>query len=189
MKIPALGLCLILLFGLSAGTGCDDSNREEDYLAIGDSITTMTFDTLRSALGLAMATEGVAGAIDYCRLNAHDITSVYQNENIESISRAALRVRNPENAADSLEAVIMEALIALKREGKPLSSRVVTHGGKTHYFRPIILQGACISCHGNPETEIRPAVLEQLAVQYPDDDATGFKVGDVRGVWHLVYRE
>jgi hypothetical protein len=38
----------------------------------------------------------------------------------------------------------------------------------------------CINCHGAKEN-IAPEVKVILGDKYPDDRATGFKVGDVRG--------
>jgi hypothetical protein len=38
----------------------------------------------------------------------------------------------------------------------------------------------CLTCHGE-KAKIPPAVRAVLAREYPDDHATGFSVGDVRG--------
>ena len=49
---------------------------------------------------------------------------------------------------------------------------------------PIRLQPQCVQCHGKPEelsTEVRAALLDR----YPDDRATGFAAGDLRG-WFWV---
>jgi len=43
---------------------------------------------------------------------------------------------------------------------------------------------ACVVCHGDP-AQIPDAVLAALAARYPDDRATGFAEGDLRG-WFWV---
>jgi hypothetical protein len=48
------------------------------------------------------------------------------------------------------------------------------------YMRPRITLPVCMTCHGWKEN-IPSEVKVILAEKYPDDHATGFLVGDVRG--------
>lgn len=50
------------------------------------------------------------------------------------------------------------------------------------------MQGLCLSCHGEKYTEIKADVLEVIQQKYPGDLAFNYKEGDLRGVWHLVYK-
>lgn len=46
------------------------------------------------------------------------------------------------------------------------------------YYAPIVLNLPwCLSCHGEPGTDIKPDVLDQIKKTYPTDEATGFKQG------------
>ncbi|HCF96715.1 MAG TPA: hypothetical protein DEW46_16805, partial [Verrucomicrobia bacterium] len=38
----------------------------------------------------------------------------------------------------------------------------------------------CVACHG-PEEQIQPDVLAAIRAHYPNDRATGFQPGDLRG--------
>jgi hypothetical protein len=49
---------------------------------------------------------------------------------------------------------------------------------------PIHIKVQCVICHG-PKEQIADDVKQQLAQQYPDDQATGFNDGDLRG-WFWV---
>ena len=52
-----------------------------------------------------------------------------------------------------------------------------------HYFRfmkPIGVQPKCLLCHGAPE-QIPEPIRAMLKKHYPFDDATGYKVGELRG--------
>ena len=49
---------------------------------------------------------------------------------------------------------------------------------------PIRLDVKCLMCHGQPD-DILDEVKPELAKRYPDDAATGFKPGDLRG-WFWV---
>ncbi|MDY0022433.1 c-type heme family protein, partial [Arenimonas caeni] len=47
--------------------------------------------------------------------------------------------------------------------------------------RGIRVEAACLMCHGD---NIAPPIAERLAALYPEDGATGFLEGDLRGlVW------
>ncbi len=43
----------------------------------------------------------------------------------------------------------------------------------------------CLACHGS---ELGEPVKAVLAKHYPDDRATGFRVGDLRGAFTLIQR-
>ena len=47
-------------------------------------------------------------------------------------------------------------------------------------MRPLIVAPVCIICHGPKET-MAPEVKRMLTERYPEDRATGFQDGDLRG--------
>ena len=56
-----------------------------------------------------------------------------------------------------------------------------TASGELRYYRPLVIAEPCLACHGDAES-LDPAVAEAIAARYPDDRATGYEVGDLRGV-------
>ena len=56
--------------------------------------------------------------------------------------------------------------------------------GREGYVEPIRLLPQCLACHGE---QIAPDVAARLHELYPDDQATGFAVGDLRGVFWIEY--
>lgn len=53
--------------------------------------------------------------------------------------------------------------------------------GKKTYIEPLFIQPQCLTCHGEG---IAPNVSQKLKELYPDDQATGFKLNEFRGlVW------
>jgi cytochrome c553 len=46
----------------------------------------------------------------------------------------------------------------------------------------------CLNCHGAPGKEIAAATVSKIQELYPDDSAVDFKEGDLRGVWHIVFK-
>jgi hypothetical protein len=46
--------------------------------------------------------------------------------------------------------------------------------------KPIRMKGICRKCHG---PRIEPDVKDRLRELYPEDEATGFKKGELRGMF------
>lgn len=160
------------------------------YLARGKQVVAATFDTLKRALIEAVATQGPDGAVAYCQVQAYPLTEAIGNREGVSVRRAALRYRNPANAADSLEREIMAEYAGLLIPGQaPPPPRLVrSAAGEVHFFAPIVLLPFCGQCHGQPSLDISAATLAAIQKRYPDDLATGFTPGDLRGLWHVTFR-
>ncbi len=45
----------------------------------------------------------------------------------------------------------------------------------------------CLQCHGTPNQDIAPETLAAIQKLYPGDKATGFKLGDLRGLWRVTF--
>ena len=188
--ISKILLCTVIHFC------CQDSDKEKDeplsatvqkqYSTKGDSIVQLTFDTLRSALQQSMKERGVAGAIEYCNINAYAITSQYAKKDIV-IRRTAEKYRNPGNAPDSIERIVFAQYTSFLKNKQPLENVVLKTSGNIHYFKPIILQPMCTNCHGIAGSDVQPAVVKEIKRRYPADMATGFSVGDLRGMWHIRF--
>src|SRR5690606_17842879 len=98
---------------LTAAPGCSKRAESNDvvlhdsvYIAQGDRIVAMTFDTLRKSLQGAIAQGNFEGAIAFCREQANPVTATYADS--FKIRRTALRVRNPDNRPDSLELAVLD---------------------------------------------------------------------------------
>ena len=57
-----------------------------------------------------------------------------------------------------------------------------------HFFKPILLQAMCLNCHGSPGEHIQAPTLARIQQLYPNDRAVNFKEGDLRGVWHIIFK-
>jgi len=186
----------IILFYTVVLFSCQESDKGNDsplsetvlkqYSVTGDSIVKLTFDTLRTALQQSLKEKGVEGAIEYCNINAYAITSMHAKEGLV-IRRTAEKYRNPVNAPDSLEKVVFARYASLFEMKQPLEYTVLESSGDIHYFKPIILQTMCKNCHGIAGSDILPGVIEAINKRYPADMATGFREGDLRGMWHIRF--
>ena len=52
--------------------------------------------------------------------------------------------------------------------------------GGIGYVEPIRMKGICMQCHGD---RIKPDVKARLHALYPEDEATGLKKGELRGMF------
>lgn len=157
------------------------------YISSGDRIIAQTFDTLRHSLLSAAQSVGFAGAIDFCNENATVLTDMYADS--VQVRRTAIRFRNPKNKPDSLEHNILKAWETDVSAGRKPAARLIRKNGEIHYFKPIVMQGVCVNCHGVPEKHIQPATRAAISEKYPDDLAIDFEEGDLRGSWHLIFEQ
>jgi len=158
------------------------------YVKRGNMIVVATFDSLRNSLLRAIGTQGFDGAITFCSENAFVLTNTYADS--VSIERTALRYRNPKNKPDSLEQVILENIASELKPGAVPGARIIRDGlnREIHYFKPIMMQSMCLNCHGKTNDQINEKTLTRIRQLYPEDRAVNFKEGDLRGVWHIIFR-
>ena len=51
--------------------------------------------------------------------------------------------------------------------------------GKRAYVEPLFIQPVCLKCHG---PNVSQSVNDKIKALYPEDEATGFKAGEFRGL-------
>lgn len=139
---------------------------------------------LQGQLMAAMQQGGAAGAIAVCHEVAPAIAQSLSDESGAQIRRIALKQRNPSALAQGDMRQKLEELAAspLGPDGKPASVQWTSGAGKSarvHYLRAIPMkEQPCAACHG---TNVAPDVQARIRELYPDDRATGFRSGDLRG--------
>ncbi len=187
MKQFRLVIFVTFLFTLLACKSKGPSIETMDFMAVGDSLSTDAFDTLSILLNHEIASGGWEKAIEVCRKKGPELTGMLSDENT-IIRRTSLKIRNPANTADELEKSELAFYHKLLEAGDSIKSKlVVDHSGTVHYFKPIKIQPLCLNCHGVEGENIAPATLAVLNKEYPNDQATGYKTGDLRGLWHITF--
>lgn len=160
------------------------------YLAKGALIVQGTFDTLRSALLKTIGLSGVPGAVEYCNIHAYPITAHFADTFQVAIKRTSLKYRNPENMPDELETGMLQKWDESMNAGDTLVPVVFRDADdQVHYFQPIMVGELCLKCHGTAGTTMLISDYAVIQNKYPDDLATGYSTGDLRGMWHVVFKE
>jgi hypothetical protein len=160
-----------------------DSVPDSVYIERGNQLVSLTFDTLRNSLLGAIGKHGFPYAISFCNEHAASLTAAFK-ENDATIRRTSLHYRSPLNEPDSLERSVLSQF---EKEGP--STKIIRAEGEVHFIKPILMQAMCLNCHGKPGENILPETLEKIQANYPADKATGYSDGDLRGIWHIIFRK
>jgi cytochrome c peroxidase len=136
------------------------------------------FKQLSTRLIAAMSNGGPAAAIEVCSREAPKIAAAVGKEHGVTIGRTSFRLRNPKNAPPEWTKPLID-----KRNEQ--AEFVSLPDGGTGALLPIKLKTQCLACHG-PTEQIADDVMAKLTELYPDDQATGFNDGDLRGWFWVV---
>jgi hypothetical protein len=124
-----------------------------------------------------MSNSGPAAAIEVCSQEAPKIAKEVGEEFGVKIGRTSFRLRNPSNQPPAWAVSLVEQQV-----DTPQFQQL--DDGATAAFLPIKLQPQCLACHGDPAT-MPTEISQALHTLYPDDTATGFAAGDLRG-WFWI---
>lgn len=150
---------------------------------------------LLAQLTEAMKAGGPTAAIEVCSSAAPAIAEQLSAESGAQVSRTALRVRNPSAAPSAAEYQRLKQMekTPIDANGKPVEltwqeqkaeAEGQDYGDQPgfHYMRAIPLKAPCATCHGQT---IAPDVQAAIQARYPQDQATGFRDGDLRGAFRV----
>jgi hypothetical protein len=143
---------------------------------------------LKSTLQQTVKHGGLTAGVLVCKQVAPTIAQGLSEQGW-TVARTALKVRNPDNQADAWETAQLQAFAQALADGMAPQSLQVTAYDETsrtyRYMSPIMTAGLCVNCHG---AKIAPEVAEVINNQYPNDQATGFSEGQLRGAFTLTYQ-
>ncbi len=175
---------VIILVAILFGTATAGENEDR---ATASRVVINTFKkALVSELNKHMEAGGPAATVQVCNTRAPEIASSLSDAHNWSIGRTSLKLRNPSNAPDDWELGVLQRFDTQRAEaqqGETLEFyEVVDQEGEPvfRYMQAIVLKSGCLACHGS---NLDPSVSEILSKLYPDDEATGFEVGDIRGAF------
>jgi len=141
---------------------------------------------LKAELVAALQAGGPVNAIEACHSRAPEIAASVSSATGMNLSRVSLRNRNPANAPNGWQAEVLQQFQQQAESGTDLNSMAWSEvadldGGKEFRFmKAIPTGGLCLQCHGEA---IAPPVAARISELYPDDRATGFMEGELRGAF------
>ena len=160
-----------------------DRVSDADYLGDGKEVAMSAKAALGSNLKQAINAGGTVSAIDFCQANAIPITGHSAEQHDVLLKRVSDLPRNPANAASPLELEYIAASKAALAAGREPAPRLQDIDGRRVGYYPIVTNGMCLQCHGTPGQELQADTAAALKALYPEDQATGYGVNQLRGVF------
>lgn len=160
-----------------------------DYSSVSLAVMEETKKTLGGELKAAMIRGGIAEAVAYCNVHALPLTDSIGQRYNATVKRVTDKPRNPANAPTQAERKHLDHWRNLIAAG---DQRVVTEEESAeayHYYMPIKIEPLCLNCHGMPGETVTAESQALIAAKYPNDKATGYQVGDLRGLWHISFKK
>lgn len=141
-----------------------------------------SFNALKKKIGgrlkAVLQSDGAPAAIDVCKLEASDLTAAVTSSEGYLLGRTSHKLRNPNNKVPKWAAE--RVAWGVGKKASEADTLVVDLGDRVGVLAPMGVLPMCLTCHGNPDS-FDAAVVEKLSANYPQDKATGFAAGDLRG--------
>jgi len=156
---------------------------QDQAIQKGSVLSSALVQKLSGELKAQMQSVGVVGALHFCTQNALVLSDQIAQESNTSIKRVSAKNRNPINAATPEEQTILHQWEGLLQTQQPLPAHTIqgdSDGGYTYYKPIIIANEACLKCHGDIAAD--SPLYKAIKSTYPEDRATGYKMGDLRGM-------
>jgi len=165
----------------------DESSKTIDtaaYLQKGDSISAIVQKVLLANVMQAMKSGGPGYAVSFCNEQAIPLTDSLAKAHNCLIQRVSDKYRNPANKLTVQDQEVWTKM-ASTANANTLSG---SENGQIVFYKPIkIAMPACLTCHGTAGKEMETKTFEIIKQKYPDDLATGYKEGDLRGLWKITF--
>ena len=177
------------LSGLGVLASVSAETAENPNAAEAKGIVKEYATSLKGELQAAIQKDGPISAIAVCKDRAPAIARGLSEKSGWEVGRTSLKLRNPGlNAPDDWERQVLTRFEERKAAGEDVETMafaevVGTDAGKRFRFmKAIPTADICLACHG---ASISPDIAAAIDKAYPDDQARGFKVGDIRGAFTL----
>lgn len=154
-----------------------------------------TMPPLVKKVSSKVSEEGVAAAVDYCHSFAPEYgrtknrqfgSELKEKHNLNHFKfyRRSLRNRNPANYPEGVIKAVMLNWQQKEEKGQKAEPVTVHEKGMYYTLMPIRVNSPlCLNCHGMVGEEIEKITYAKIKEKYPEDKATGYSMGDLRGAF------
>lgn len=146
-----------------------------------------TMKNLKNKLQIALKDGNVVEALKACSVEAQHIIMLNNSRNTY-IKRISLKYRNPANKPTEKEELILKSFEKKLQSGVEFNDLVFKETSTNYeektltYVKAIPVKAVCLNCHGS---NVNNKVLKEIKINYPDDKAIGFNIGDIRGAFSV----
>lgn len=186
-----------LLMTIAFSWGCKNTSQKmsnesiaqatnEEFIIKGKEIASSAFLSLSGELAKAVKNGGLENALSYCNTNAIPLTDSLSNAHNVDIKRTSLKFRNPRNKPTEREKEILNQYELAMENGQIMEAIIDNKAERKTFHAPIIMQAACIKCHG---AKSNISIYDSILKLYPKDLATDYTQGDLRGMWSISFNK
>jgi len=142
--------------------------------------------SLKKALQNEMKANGPISAIGMCNTFPTEFKEKLGDNDGWKVGRTSLNLRNPNNAPTDWEKSTLQYFNEQLKNNVDvsqleLSKLVKVDGGHEYrYMKAIAVKPVCLACHGQ---SVPAAVTAKLKSLYPNDQATGYTLSEIRGAF------
>lgn len=127
---------------------------------------------------LGAMSQGPTSAVEACADQAAKIATEASHPGAK-LGRSTNQPRNPANEVRGWQAEALAQFAATPQLEGATYARVLP-SGVTAYAEPITIQPVCLTCHGK---NVDATLLGVIQKRYPQDRATGYENGQLRGIF------
>lgn len=172
-------ILVFLVLGLQSLSANDDQ-----FLTEAKSLENDLKSSLMTNLSKKIAEVGPEGAVPFCHANVKPIAKAAAKDRLQKyeFGRTSHKIRNPENQPQAWATQYLKEFEG-KKKGEVKKEYIIhrLENGKRVYLSPLYVEAKCLLCHGE---NISSSVKTKIQELYPQDKATGFKLGEFRGfIW------
>lgn len=140
--------------------------------------------SLMKNLSEKIAKEGPVAAVPFCHANVKLIAKDAAKERMTKyeFGRTSHKIRNTANAPLPWANKYLKDFEG-KKKGEASKDFIIhkLENSKRVYLEPLYIEAKCLLCHGD---NVEKDIQAKIQVFYPQDNATGFKLGEFRGfIW------
>ncbi len=169
----------ILIYFLFLTSSIYSENFVSEAKSLSDDLKLSLIKNLTDKISI----DGPVSAISYCNTNIKFISKNSAGDRINNFEfgRTSHKIRNESNIPNSfMESYLKEFQGKTQKENKDFIVHLLETKKKV-YIEPLYIQPTCLVCHGE---NISSDVSQKIKEIYPNDKATGFKLGEFRGfIW------
>ena len=172
-----------LLFASNHNGVKKEQKQKQSVVKIGQKSTKLLIQTLGKNMKKHMKKGGPVETLTFCSDKAYTLTADVNKKLPKgvSIKRVSLKNRNSFNKPETDEVKVLETFQSMKDQKIQLPQHLIQQVDATTYkfYKPLVIKKkVCLKCHGDITNE---KLKNTIAKKYPEDKATGYKMGDIRG--------
>ena len=166
---------------------------ERDILGTGERAIDRVAVSLVNEVRAALSAGEPEDAVDMCHLKGLTANGgrVSGMPRVSGVKFTSLKLRAHENMPDAADKLALEEIARTLGAGdsppKALVQRIDTADSTPEWrvYKPLGVSAKCLACHGNPADQ-SAKLRTKLSIFYPEDQATGYKAQDWRGLVRVI---